>query len=227
MHNNIKQAIQIGGAIVSALWTAGSLVLDVQGIAPNLKWQYYAFGGFISYIAITAWTVWDKQKQINVIGGGVKIVPIPKTVKSYHDTQTGEAGLELTIDLEIWANKDIHSDNLVLNIIGSRLEPLTVPWWNLWEVWMVFLANYPFFKRLVGLRPVNGKYRAFIKSSEKQPFIDTISFRLPNEKLKEVGRWSKGNTFMMELVLVGGIPNNTYRQHLMWKFLEKETLKPV
>jgi|GEM_PF-4279089 len=55
-----KSKLQTTVVIASALATAGSLVADGVGIAPDFPWQWFALGGFIVFAFIT----WIKVYQL-------------------------------------------------------------------------------------------------------------------------------------------------------------------
>lgn len=238
MHTT-KQVGQVGGAILSALWTTVSLTLDTQGVLPpGVSLSYYALGGFVAFIGCMAWIFWDKQSQINSMRGGVRLEarPIkmgasPVKIRRSGGVQvipievTAQGGTEITLDLEIWTSRDIHTDNIVLNIVSSRIAFLSVPWWKVWKAWPMMLRDLPVFKTTVGIRPEGGRYRKFIRYADAQPFKDTVTFKLQSKDVVEALSWS--HSFMMELVLVTGAPDYKYRKRLEWKALEKETSEPV
>jgi hypothetical protein len=211
-----KNFIQIGGAVLSALYSIGSLVADANEWLPSVKWQYHAIGGFLLFAIFMIWIIWDKQKQIDEFTNGIYLNASlnPKT----YNSKTG-----FIIDIEIWTNKDIHTDNLVLNFEAVRgLTMLTTPWWNIRKLWTISLENYPFFKKVFGLRTENWEYRKHIKPSDDQPFADTVTFKFIN--IRDMFKWS--NTFMMELVLVTGVPKGKFRKYIGTETLKQKTLEP-
>jgi hypothetical protein len=80
------------------------------------------------------------------------------------------------------------------------------------------LKDFPAFRRTVSLRTEAGQYRKFISNTSEQPFRDTVVFRLEGSDKDKVMYCS--NNFLMELVLVTGIPNTKYRKYLGWKMRE-------
>ena len=70
-----------------------------------------------------------------------------------------------------------------------------------------------------------GEYRKFISVNSNQPFKDTVTFKLNGENATKVLSWS--NYFMMELVLVVGMPNIKYRKQLEWKAMMQEPSEPI
>ncbi len=120
-----KTIIQVGGAIVSAGFTAFSLISDLYGFVPNIKWQIIALIGFLFFIVFIGWIIWDKQRQINKFTSGIEL-------NFSLNPKTYDNDMEFILDIEIWTDKDIHTDNLVLNFEGVRgIAMLTTPWWNI------------------------------------------------------------------------------------------------
>lgn len=143
---------------------------------------------------------------------------------SYHIGN--DYGVEFLINLEVWVDWDVHTENLILNLVGNRALPfIAIPMWKIWELWIVFIKTAPHFRRLVGLRPVQGQYRKHIKCTDNQPFSDSIIFRLKDKDKDRVLSFSR--VFMFEVVLLTGVPKAEYRQYLQWKALAGETLKPA
>ncbi len=85
----------------------------------------------------------------------------------------------------------------------------------------IILLDWPFFKKTFGLRTENWEYRRHIKCSEVQPFKDTVTFKLSD--VKDMFKWS--NLFMLELVLVTGIPRGKFRKYL--EIPKGKTLEPI
>jgi len=215
-----KSVVQIGAAVLSAIYNIGSLIADARDWLPNTPWQYHAIVGFMLFAGVMVWIALDKQNQINIANGGVRLVPIPRDIVSSDDGYT-----KFVIDLEIWTARDIHTDNIILNLVGARTGILAIPRWKIWELLERTILDFPFSKPIVGLRTENGQYRVSIKHSTEQPFKDTVTFILPSDAVENILCFS--NVVMMELVLITGIPKNTYRQYLRKDFLKKETTKPV
>lgn len=219
-----KTLIQVGGVIMSTIYHIGSLYADVKDIPVVAKfgWQYHALVGFLFFAGFMTWMLVDKIRQINNIRAGVRITAIPKEIKRYHDSDNNENGIEFNIDTEIWVDRDIHTDNVVLNIVSI------VPPDDFW-LFIKKLSGFSYFyKRTLGIRPYHGQYRISINQSDVQPYNDTIIFRMSEKDLEKVISWS--NSFIMELVLIAGIPNMKYRKFLdkkTWESVNKKLTEPV
>lgn len=44
---------------------AGPLILDAQSVIPAWPWQYHALIGFVCFIIVMGWIIYDKQRKIN------------------------------------------------------------------------------------------------------------------------------------------------------------------
>jgi len=52
-------------AMILGLNVAAPMVLDVQGIAPQWPWQYHALVGFVVFVVMMIWVIFEKQGRIN------------------------------------------------------------------------------------------------------------------------------------------------------------------
>ena len=211
-----KYYIQIVGAILSTLYTVYSLVSDMSSIAPNRHWQINALIGLTVFVGFVAWLLIDKQTEINALKGSIRITASPKYLK-VKDLPPNKWSIDTVIDFEIWTNIDIHTSDLVLNIVCIRLS---TPPWKFWKLWM----DLPFHRRVVGIRAINSPYRKDIKYSDSQPFKDTATFRYTGDKA--LIAW--GTTgFLPELVLEINIPKNKKRVFLDKVLYKKGLTNPL
>jgi hypothetical protein len=58
-----RTILKVVGAVLTAMWTTVSLVLEAKGIAPGMHWQYLALGGFWVFAGVMAWVAWDVNKH--------------------------------------------------------------------------------------------------------------------------------------------------------------------
>jgi hypothetical protein len=180
----IRHIIQIVGAVLGAMYNVVSFVADSQQWLPTIKWQYHAIAGFALFVGFMVWMVIDRQHEINILRGDVRIIPVPKNISHFHDDQTNKDGVKFDIDFELWTNIDIHTNSVVLNITGIRHSVFTTSLKNIWRIWE-WIPDYPFGKKLVGLRPSQGEYRKAFKKDSKQLFKETITFRMSSRVLKK------------------------------------------
>ena len=108
-----------------------------------------------------------------------------------------EISLDTAIQLHIWADCDLDTDSLVLNLVGVRLRK----WW---EVWKMLL---PTKKRLFAIHVVGQDSREFrrsIRAADLQPYKELVPFRWR-------GKPNWDGAFLWELALVTGRPAGTWR----------------
>lgn len=92
-----KSIIKLCVATLSVLYVVVSLILDVQAILPNWPWQYHALAGFVVYVIVTVWTIYDLQVQISSSRPYLKIADKTRVIRVIN-----EADSELNIKIELF-----------------------------------------------------------------------------------------------------------------------------
>ncbi len=197
----------LASAIVAAAFGVGNAsgwIKDLTGYEPKQGWIYVAV--FLVFAIIVVRRLIKLQAKIDDMRGGVMITALPTQVDinspmvDEPPLKEDEYCIRATIKFEIWTDIDINTRSLALAIVGSR--NLSSPWWEFWQLREK--------KRLLGIGPEgqnSANYRRQIKSSDSQPFKDQVTFRWRGKK--RFVTW--GDSFLLELVLWGGIPKNTWR----------------
>lgn len=110
-----------------------------------------------------------------------------------------KSSISVHVSWEIWVNQDVATDRFGLNLIYAYDKP----WWQSWWLWKK--TKFP----QVGI-PNKGhgstQHREWIRADEEMP-------RRGDGVFEFVGsRYEKGDPhWLLELVLVTGVPNNVYR----------------
>lgn len=137
-------------------------------------------------------------------------------LKTEPPLERGEASINTTIYFEIWADIDIHTAKLVLNVVGIR----NLCWRRFWRIFL------PKSKRLLGIR-IEGQdtpiYRKQIKHSDMQPFNDKANFKWRGER----GKVSWGDSFILELALDMGSPKGIWKVVIDPELYERGATTPL
>lgn len=94
-----KARVKTVGAIVSGVYTAGSLGFAVRGLLPNWPQQLHYVIGFIVFAGIMWWIIADKDSEINNLRAGRPQLTLRKTVglKGEVDARRSEVKIELNL----------------------------------------------------------------------------------------------------------------------------------
>lgn len=104
-----KARIQIGGAILSVVYVASSLILDLKDVFPDWPGELHYLVGFIVFAGIMSWIIVDKQSEINDLRTGKPQVAISRTaVKGAVDEKTSEMKIELSFSFRNIGGKDAY-----------------------------------------------------------------------------------------------------------------------
>jgi len=99
----------VTGAILSGVYMAGSLLLDLKGIFPNWPWELNYLIGFFVFAGIMSWIIVDKQSEINGLRGGRPELTVGRTeVVREVDKKTSEIKIELSFFFRNIGKKDAH-----------------------------------------------------------------------------------------------------------------------
>jgi hypothetical protein len=61
----LQTLLKAGVAVLSALVTTSSLILEARGISPGTPWPYLALGGFVIFVILTVWIIWGLNQQLS------------------------------------------------------------------------------------------------------------------------------------------------------------------
>ena len=213
-----KTFIQVLAAILSGLNVAVPLLLDAQDVSEQWPWQYHALVGFVAYIMVTAWAIWDRQMQINKSRERIRLAARPGSLAINTEKPLGrdEISIYTAINFEIWADTDIHTAKLVLNVVGVRQKR----WWLPWTLFL------PATRRRLGISPeglYEGIYRKQINHTNAQPFQDHATFHWKGKW--DVENW--GSAFILELALEMGSPQGVWRAIVDPKLYERGASSPL
>lgn len=201
-----KAYIQVGGAVLSAVYTGYSLVEDT-GIA---------LIGLFFFVVFVGWILYDKQTEINNLRGDTRIAASSKYLP-VACVRPDTWSMYAVIDFEVWTSVDLHTCDLVLNVVCVSLPGR---WWKFWES----LRHFPFHHRAVGIRAAGSPYRKNIKCSDPQPFRDTVVFQYTGDRAEI----SRATTCMLpELVLETAIPRKKTRVFLDRCLYDKGAITPL
>lgn len=199
------------GVIVAALVGAAFAIGDGAGWIEYLfghepAQEWVVFGVFILFAVIVIVRLVKLQTQIDETQDKIRLKASPGSLAinlplaSEPALMPDEVSINTTIHLEIWADTDIHTASLVLNVVGVR----RIRWRRFWYVFL------PKSKRMLGIR-IDGQdtpvYRKQIKHTDAQPFEDNATFKWRGKR--ETIDW--GDTFLLELALDTGSPKGTWR----------------
>jgi len=92
-----KARVKTVGAILSGVYTAGSLILAASGLLPNWPQQLHYLIGFIVFAGIMWWIIADKDSELNSLRAGRPQLTLGKSVgvKREVDENRSEIKIEL------------------------------------------------------------------------------------------------------------------------------------
>ena len=153
----------VAAAIVfsgSAAATSAGWVETISGKSLSQGWVYLA--AFILFAAVALFRLVRLQVQLDEGKGRIRLVARPGSyainyiVSPEPPLRRDEASIHADIHFEIWADTDVDTAKLVLNIVGVRRR-------GRWKVWQI---TQPRTKQMIGIR-IDGQdsatYRVFAR----------------------------------------------------------------
>jgi hypothetical protein len=206
-------SLQAVGAVLLGLNVAIPMVLNAQGLFPNWPYQYHLLVGFLVFAGYMCWIIRSKQMQIDKSREVIRFTARPSSVainfpdKTEKPLNPDEASITATIQFEIWADIDMHTARIILNVIGIQHRR-----------WCRLVLSKS--KRLFGINIEGNEYSIYrkqIKHTDAQPFEDYVTFKWRGRR--EYIDW--GDDFRLELALEMGSPKGIWRATVDSKLYER------
>jgi hypothetical protein len=134
---------------------------------------------------------------------------------NYPDPGPDKVSLKTHVYWEIWADVDISTAKICLNIIGVRRKT----WWQVWRLFK------PREERLLGLPPKGQDdftYRKSFRAIDPQPIRDDAEFEYHGPF-----DWDKDGYWRWELVLLTGSPDGRFSAEVDARLHERGSRKPL
>jgi len=210
--------LQVTGAVLLGLNVGIPMALDAQGLFPNWSYQYHFILGFVAFAIYMSLIIRDKQMQINKSREIIRLSARPSSLAINYPSKTekplshAEVSIKATIQFEIWADVDVHTAKLVLNVVGIRYRR----WWRLFQTSkrLFHIARGGYYDPI---------YRKQIKVADAQPFEDHATFEWRG--WREIVDW--GDSFLLELALETGSPAGIWRVVVDPKLYERGVATPL